>query len=403
MQMKKKENGQVVIKFSIMWFFVTIIVIVLIISFYKAYMYATYATSKEEEPEPIAAFEENNQAIDIVEVMMSNTGSNRKMVNEQRDIDFRTLYEENPNLPFAENKIKQEGKKGKKQVTALQDFVNEEKISEDIINEKTIEEPTTQIIYVGTSKFMQKYNVHIDDEMYLLEQDNLKKETSDESETICSIPRYLNVKLKEAGEEWIKVTYNGQEGYVKTANITSNTVTPLIMEKNRIATLQNNVNIEMDVSKPSGLTLSDFKTILSNNVNDTNKIFETCAENFYNAEQKYKVNGVFVAALGIHESGWGTSSIALDKKNLFGFTAYDRDPYNSATAFDSYANSIDKVANALATNYLNVAGTKISDDLIATGIYFNGTTIKSVNIRYASDANWADKVFNYMQYLYNKL
>ena len=43
------------------------------------------------------------------------------------------------------------------------------------------------------------------------------------------------------------------------------------------------------------------------------------------------------------------------------------------------------------------------DDLIATGTYFNGTTAKSVNTRYASDQGWADKVFNYMQYLYNKL
>ena len=177
----------------------------------------------------------------------------------------------------------------------------------------------------------------------------------------------------------------------------------MIKEKNRIATLKNNLNIDMDLSVPSGLTLSDFKTVLSNNLSDKNKIFEQSAEYFYKAEQKYKVNGIFLASIGIHESAWGTSKIANDKNNLFGFTAYDSDPYNSATSFDNYESAINKVAEALSTKYLHVAGTKISDDLTATGTYFNGTTAKSVNVRYASDTGWADKVFNYMQYLYNKL
>ena len=112
---------------------------------------------------------------------------------------------------------------------------------------------------------------------------------------------------------------------------------------------------------------------------------------------------VFLASIGIHESAWGTSKIANDKNNLFGFTAYDSDPYNSATSFDNYENAINKVAEVLSTKYLHVAGTKISDELTATGTYFNGTSAKSVNVRYASDTGWADKVFNYMQYLYNKL
>ena len=276
-------------------------------------------------------------------------------------------------------------------------------INEEIIDSKTLEEVVTKIIYKGTSDFLKKYSVHIDDQMYLLEAEDLKEEAKDDSNTICNVPRYLNVKIKEAGEEWIKVAYNGKEGYLKTTNITSEAVTPMIKEKNRIATLKNNLNVDMDLSVPSGLTLSDFKTVLSNNLSDKNKIFEQSAEYFYKAEQKYKVNGIFLASIGIHESAWGTSKIANDKNNLFGFTAYDSDPYNSATSFDNYENAINKVAEVLSTKYLHVAGTKISDELTATGTYFNGTSAKSVNVRYASDTGWADKVFNYMQYLYNKL
>ena len=384
-----------------MWFFIAIVIIMLIISFFKNRIFATNNT--EDKEETIVAFEENQKSVDVVQVMLENTNSDKKMVNEQREVEFKTEYEENPNLPRDEEQVKQEGKNGKIQVTALQEYKNDQMVSEDIIDSKTLEDVVKKIVYKGTSDFLKKYNVHIDDQMYLLEAEDLKEEAKDDSNTICNVPRYLNVKIKEAGEEWIKVSYNGKEGYLKTTNITSESVTPLIKEKNRVATLKNNLNIDMDLSTPSGLTLSDYKTILSNNLSDKNKIFEQSAEYFYKAEQKYKVNGIFIAAIGIHESAWGTSKIASDKNNLFGFTAYDSDPYNSATSFDNYESAINKVAEALSTKYLHVAGTKINDDLTATGTYFNGTTAKAVNTRYASDTGWADKVFSYMQYLYGKL
>ena len=399
--MKEVKNGKIIIKFSIMWFFIAIIIIALIISFFKNRIFATNTANKEEQT--IVAFEENQKSIDVIEVMLENTNSDKKMVNEQRDVQFETQYEDNPNLPRDEEQVKQEGKIGKIQVTALQEYKDDQMINEEIIDSKTLEEVVTKIIYKGTSDFLKKYSVHIDDQMYLLEAEDLKEEAKDDSNTICNVPRYLNVKIKEAGEEWIKVAYNGKEGYLKTTNITSEAVTPMIKEKNRIATLKNNLNVDMDLSVPSGLTLSDFKTVLSNNLSDKNKIFEQSAEYFYKAEQKYKVNGIFLASIGIHESAWGTSKIANDKNNLFGFTVYDSDPYNSATSFDNYENAINKVAEVLSTKYLHVAGTKISDELTATGTYFNGTSAKSVNVRYASDTGWADKVFNYMQYLYNKL
>ena len=399
--MRETRNGKIIIKFSLMWFFIAIIIIALIVSFFKNRIFAT--NTNDEEKETLVAFEQNQKSVDVIQVMLDNTDSNKKMVNEQRVVEFQTEYEDNPNLPKDEEKVKQEGKNGKVQVTALQGYQNNEMVSEDIIESTTLEEVVTKIIYKGTSEFLKKYKVHIDDQMYLLEAEDLKEAATDDSTTICKVPRYLNVKLKEAGEEWIKVTYNGKDGYLKTTHSTSEAVTPIIKEKNRVATLKNNLNIDMDLSSPSGLTLSDYKTVLSNNLSDKNKIFEQNAEAFYKAEQKYKVNGIFIAAVGIHESAWGTSKIASDKKNLFGFTAYDSDPYNSATTFDSYENAINKVAETLSTKYLHTAGTKIGDDLIATGAYFNGTSAKSVNVRYASDEAWADKVFNYMQYLYGKL
>ena len=82
--MKEVKNGKIIIKFSIMWFFIAIIIIALIISFFKNRIFATNTANKEEQT--IVAFEENQKSIDVIEVMLENTNSDKKMVNEQNEI-----------------------------------------------------------------------------------------------------------------------------------------------------------------------------------------------------------------------------------------------------------------------------------------------------------------------------
>lgn len=132
----------------------------------------------------------------------------------------------------------------------------------------------------------------------------------------------------------------------------------------------------MPLNKPSGLTLEQFKKLFENEAKDKNGVFKENAEYFYYVEQAYGINGVFVAALGIHESGWGTSRIARDKKNLFGYGAYDMNAYASAYEYNGYAAGIDMIARVLMKNYLNPKGTVIYNGEIATGKYYNGNTLK---------------------------
>ena len=159
----------------------------------------------------------------------------------------------------------------------------------------------------------------------------------------------------------------------------------------------------MTLNKPSGLTLEQFKKILKNESKDKNGVFEENAEYFYYVEQAYGINGVFVAAIGIHESAWGTSKIATNKKNLFGYGAYDMNAYASAYKYNGYAAGIDMIARVLMKNYLNPKGTNIYNNEIATGKYYNGNTVTAVNKKYATDKKWADGVYSWMCYLYNRL
>ena len=162
------------------------------------------------------------------------------------------------------------------------------------------------------------------------------------------------------------------------------------------------LSYDMALNKPSGFTLEQFQKALTDD-KDKNKIFENNSEYFYLIEQQYNINGIFVAAVGIHESAWGTSKIAQNKHNLFGYGAYDSNPYNGAYSFTDYSECIDLIARVFIKYYINPSGTKIYDGNIASGKYYSGSTLASINKRYATDSNWANSVYKYMQYLYSKV
>lgn len=386
---KERVNGRIIIQISIIWIFVLAIIATFLIAFFHNRIFATNGSKEEEQ---VTDVEPNKNTVDILKIMVENNYSNKKIVNEERKIDFVKEEIKDDQLPKGEKKVIQKGKKGKKQVKALQQYENDTFISEEILENTTIKEPVTEIVHIGTSEFLKKYKVHIGDEMYLTETTELKKEDKKEAENLTTINRYLNFEILQVSKDWTKVKYKEFEGYLPNDKLTSEEVNPLIKEKNRIALIKESLNKDMDLTLPSGLSLSDYKTILGYNASDKNSIFADNYEAFYNAEQTYGVNGVFIAAVGIHESAWGTSYLAKEKKNLFGYRAYDRDPINSAQDFESYVDAINVVAEALHKNYLTT-----------TGSYYNGTTIESVNQKYASDKAWHEKVYKYMEYLYGKL
>ena len=93
----------------------------------------------------------------------------------------------------------------------------------------------------------------------------------------------------------------------------------------------------------------------------------------------------------------------MQKKNLFGYGAYDSNPYNGAYEFTDYSECIDLIARVFVKYYLNPNGTEIYGGEKAQGTYYNGSTLTAVNNKYASDKNWANSVYKHMKYLYNKL
>ena len=321
----------------------------------------------------------------------------------QRQVDFQTEYYENAKLPKDEQVVTQAGVLGTEEVSYIRTYANSSVMNDTIIGIQTIENPITQKIDVGTNEFLAEQKIHIDDLIYAKDQTTLYKEMNESSEVIGIIVKYYDVKLLDIEGDWCKVQIFDYIGYAKKDNFVSANTSPDIENKCRRQKVVINVNENMNMNEKTGLTLDDYKEIFSNNSRDTRKIFEQNAETFYNVEQKYNINGLFVAAIGIHESAWGNSTIAQNKNNLFGYGSYDSDPYNMSFSIDTYSKGIETVAQVLVKYYLNPFGTSIYDGQKAIGSYYNGNTIKAVNTRYASDPDWNVKVFNTMKSLYNKI
>ena len=366
----------------------------------------TKSYAREEISTESAEYELNRHSLNVQNIISSNAGMDcvKEQAVEERDVEFETTYNDSPSLPKGEEIIKQEGILGKDKVTVIKTYENGNFVEEIILNRETISEPTPKLIDLGTSEFLAKHKVHIGDTMYFIDTANLKKTVEESSEDAAEVKKSLDVKLIELPSEDIaKVSFDGVEGYIKTSNLTSSYSTPGIVEKNRIQRILLKVNINMELNKPSGLTLNDYKKVFTGLPNDANKIFENNYQTFYNVEKKYNLNGLFLASIAIHESGWGTSQISKDKKNLFGYGSYDSTPYESSLGFSDYSEGIETVAKSLVKYYINPSGTKIYDGETAAGWYYNGPTLSGVNTRYASDQSWHTKVFNYMELLYNRL
>ncbi len=155
-------------------------------------------------------------------------------------------------------------------------------------------------------------------------------------------------------------------------------------------------NYAATVKNPYADKLSENGLVTFSNVREKSKVsaeyidsklkgtqLEGLGSAFKKAEEENGINALFLLGLAIHESGFGSSRIAKDKNNLFGFQAYDSSPYSSAKSFSSFEESIDTVAKYLSENYLS-----------PDGKYFNGYSISAIGKKYATDSNWANGIEN---------
>lgn len=353
-------------------------------------------------------------SIDINKIIEKNTQNRKKeeIVKKEIDLEYITKYQNNPELPNGMIQVVQEGIDGKQEEITKKIYEGDKLIEEKIVGNTVTKASVNKVVEVGTGRYITNYNAEIGDDIYITPSFlAIRIEPNEKSEKLITLNKNTKVELIEKKKEWYKIQYQSYVGWAKAECFTS--INPNELKQDEIEIVQGSkytkqqliksLSFNMKLNKPSGLSLEQFKKIFANETKDKNNIFKDNAQYFYYAEKQYNVNGVFLAAVAIHESGWGGSSIASNKNNLFGYGAYDRDPYNSAYEFSDYSEGIDLLARVFAKYYLNPKGTKIYDGNIADGCYYNGETLTGVNKKYATDKKWANGVYYWMKHLYNNL
>lgn len=365
---------------------------------------STYAYTIEPELE-----QSNAMQMSLTEIINENTSEKitEEIVVEEEDIEYKAVYIDNPELPKGSIQVLQEGRDGKHNIITKRTYCNGELVKEETDTKITIS-ATDRIVQIGTANYESNYKVKVGDYLYVTSQTaSVRMEPDKNSEKVLTINKDTKVKVLEIQTNWYYISYNTSKGWIQSDCLTY--IDPNANEYDEAsgtytkAQLLANLSKSMSLNKPSGLSLEQFKKVLSGNEADENSVFVNNAEYFYYAEKQYNINGVFLAAVAIHESNWGASKIAKDKNNLFGYGASDSSPYNNAKTFSDYAEGIDLLARVFVKYYLNPAGTSIYNGETANGKYYNGSTLVAVNKKYASDSNWANSVYKWMSYLYNRL
>ena len=416
--MKSKEKTKKHVRLNIknlIYLFASCIIILYIYIFYNIYFdkNKVYAKEVNNEPESNVVIS-NAKALNMDEIINSNFNVNKKeeYFVEEAELEYITKYNTNPELPKGMMQVVQEGREGTQEITKKRVYENGQVVAEEQVSAKVTKAAINKIVEIGGGAYKSNYKVKVGDTVYVTsDRLSVYVEPNDNSEKIATLEKGNELKVTEIQNDWYKIVSSYTIGYVKAESTTY--INPNSKYEEENTKNDNNkvtansksktpLSFDMALNKPSGLTLEEFKKVLTDS-KDKNKIFQNNAEYFYYIEKQYNINGIFDAAVGIHESSWGTSKLATEKNNLFGYGAYDSNPYNGAYNFSNYSESIDLISRVFVKYYLNPKGTAIYDSEKAQGTYYNGPTLSGVNTKYATDKNWANGVYNHMKYLYNKL
>jgi len=145
-----------------------------------------------------------------------------------------------------------------------------------------------------------------------------------------------------------------------------------------------------DLRKPTNYTAAELDKVYSL-MNIQGSRLAGKGEVFKEAEKRYQVNALYLMAHSALESAWGRSQIAKDKNNFFGIAAYDTTPYDSAKSFDNVDKGILGAAKWIRENYIDEGRTYL------------GNKSSGMNVLYASDPYWGEKIASIMMTINSKL
>ncbi|PSL48437.1 beta-N-acetylglucosaminidase [Salsuginibacillus halophilus] len=248
---------------------------------------------------------------------------------------------------------------------------------------------------------------------------------------ITYVAGHTTMELLSAGEDWVEVEISGAHGYTPAAAVE---LRPEVTKPNRSYYKNNNGELYhyihraagydgayhygpapdfldegeraystdginfgedmyehpytfKDITEPTDLDEDDFDDIFAEHRPDAP--LREGIEYFFKAEDKHDTNAFYLLTHAIHESSWGESMIAEEKNNFFGINAVDSNPFENATTYESMKDGVIEGAAFISNGYLD------ENDWRYEGP-FPGFKGAGMNVRYASDPYWGQKMAGFM-------
>lgn len=224
----------------------------------------------------------------------------------------------------------------------------------------------------------QYFNMKVDGQakVYALPQDNAELNSN-----FIRPESFVSNDFTIYNDHFIKVSDNGHSFFVnlKDTNYEVNTTSEKIkLIGDDVVYAERNPN--MDISSRTYLTAGEIDEYLGGTA------LYGIGQAVIECEHKYGVNAIFILAVAIEESGWGSSYLARTRNNLFGIAAYDSN-VDAAFNYDSKADCIDYFCRLITKEYFSIGR----------------TDVYSVGSMYCTSSQWGDNITRNMRNIINHI
>ena len=151
---------------------------------------------------------------------------------------------------------------------------------------------------------------------------------------------------------------------------------------NKAATVYNYYQF-LPLRSKTDISASTFNSFL-NSIYSTGTVMKNEGSAFIDAQNSFGCNALLVYAMACLESAYGTSWYAVNRNNLFGWSAYDDNP-GSASSFSSVGACVNEQMGRNLYWFMDYTNSRYFGTCV-------GNKGAGINVKYASDPYWGMKI-----------
>lgn len=238
-------------------------------------------------------------------------------------------------------------------------------------------------------KTYQNNNI-IQNNIGMVEQENLQLASRTTQEPVSSRAEELSrnketTDLNSEEEAQVANTEEIDENNIKATNA-ENKEESMSNEENEeeanyISIQEVKISKNMDLTVRTGLSKSDFISLIAGVKQDTSGFFEENAEKIYDLCEQYSLNEIFFCGIISAESGW---NIAQNHRRTHNYISLMSN--GKLIRYSSVESGLTEAARVLHTNYLSKGGK-----------YYYGKTLSAVKTKFCpASSTWVNLVYGRM-------